>query len=209
MSALAVSPATLAAIVITLSFAAGLNVYLTVFSLGAMARLHWIVLPDGLGSLSDTWIMVASGALFAGGFFADKIPGFDLIWNALHTFIRIPLAAVMAYGVGEHLSPEMHLLVTCLGAMIAAIAHGSKTALRVVVTPSPEPVSNIALSTAEDGVALGLTALVLHHPLVAGGIVAVLTVACMVGVWLGFRVIRRAFRGLFKERRQGQTNAAI
>ena len=202
MSALAVSPATLAAIVITLSFAAGLNVYLTVFSLGAMARLHWIVLPDGLGSLTNIWIMVASGVLFAGGFFADKIPGFDLIWNALHTFIRIPLAALIAYAVGEHLSPEMHLLVTCLGAMIAAISHGSKTALRVAVTPSPEPVSNIALSTAEDGVALGLTALVLHHPLVTGGAVAVLTVACVAGVWLGFRVICRAFRGLFKERRQ-------
>jgi hypothetical protein len=209
MSALAVSPATLAAIVITLSFAAGLNVYLTVFSLGAMARMHWIVLPDGLGSLSDTWIMAASGALFAGGFFADKIPGFDLVWNALHTFIRIPLAALLAYSVSEHLSPEMHLLMTCLGAMIAAIAHGSKTALRVVVTPSPEPVSNIALSTGEDAVALGLTALVLHHPLVAGGTVALLTVACVAGVWLGFKVIRRAFRVLFKERRQTPTSAAL
>src|SRR5580698_4961107 len=197
MSALAVSPATLAAIVITLSFAAGLNVYLTVFSLGAMARLHWLVLPTGLESLSDTWIMVASGALFAGGFFADKIPGFDLIWNALHTFIRIPLAALMAYAVGEHLSPEMHLLVTCLGAMIAAIAHSSKTALRVAVTPSPEPVSNIALSTAEDGVALGLTAAVMHHPLLAGGTAAALTLGCIAGVWVGFRAIRRAFRGLF------------
>jgi len=194
MSVLAISPVTLAAIVITLSFAAGLNVYATVFSLGAMARLHWIVLPDGLGSLSDTWIMVASGVLFGVEIFADKIPGFDVIWNALHTFVRIPVAALLAYGVGDHLSPEMHVLVTCLGAAIAAVAHGSKTAMRVAVMPSPEPLSNIGLSTAEDGVAVGLTALVMHHALVAGGIVVGLCVACGVGVWMGVKVVRRGWR---------------
>jgi Domain of unknown function (DUF4126) len=197
MSVLAISPVMLAAIVITLSFAAGLNVYATVFSLGAMARLHWIVLPDGLGSLSDTWIMVASGVLFAIEIFADKIPGFDVIWNALHTFVRIPVAALLAYGVGNHLSPEMHVLITCLGAVIAGVAHGSKTALRVAVLPSPEPMSNIGLSTAEDGVAIGLTALVLHHALVAGGIVAGLCVACGVGSWLGYRTVKRGLRRLF------------
>jgi Domain of unknown function (DUF4126) len=204
MSSLAVSPTTLAAIVITLSFAAGLNVYLTVFSLGAMARLHWIALPDGLHMLTDPWIMAISGILFTGEFFADKIPGFDLVWNALHTFIRIPVAALLAYGVGEHLTPEMHLLVTCLGATFAAIAHGSKTALRVAVTPSPEPISNIALSTAEDGVALSLSWLVLHHPMAAGVSVLTLTAACVVGVWLGWKVIRSAARQLFSERRRNQ-----
>jgi len=193
MSHLPVSPVTLAAIIITLSFAAGLNVYATVFSLGAMARLHWIVLPDGLGALSDAWIMVASGALFGIEIFADKIPGFDVIWNALHTFVRIPVAALLAYGVGDHLSPEMHVLVTCLGAAIAGVAHGSKTALRVAVLPSPEPMSNIGLSTAEDGVAIGLTALVLHHALIAGGIVVGLCLACGVGVWLGVKVVRRGW----------------
>lgn len=194
MSVLAISPVTLAAIIITLSFAAGLNVYATVFSLGAMARLHWIALPDGLGSLSDTWIMVASGVLFGVEIFADKVPGFDVIWNALHTFVRIPVAALLAYGVGSHLSPEMHVLVTCLGATIAAVAHGSKTAMRVAVTPSPEPISNIGLSTAEDGVAVGLTWLVMHHPLVAGSTVAGMIVACLIGVWLGVKVVQRGWR---------------
>ncbi len=194
MSELAVSPVNLAAIIIALSFAAGLNVYATVFSLGAMARLHWIVLPDGLGSLSNTWIMVASGVLFGVETFADKVPGFDVVWNALHTFVRIPVAALLAYGVGTHLSLEMHLLVTCLGATIAAVAHGSKTAMRVAVTPSPEPISNIGLSTAEDGVAIGLTWLVMHHPLVAGSAVAAMIVACGVGVWMGMKVVRRGWR---------------
>jgi len=138
--------------------------------------------------------MVASGVLFGVEIFADKIPGFDVIWNALHTFVRIPVAALLAYGVGDHLSPEMHVLVTCLGAAIAAVAHGSKTAMRVAVMPSPEPLSNIGLSTAEDGVAVGLTALVMHHALVAGGIVVGLCVACGVGVWMGVKVVRRGWR---------------
>jgi len=191
---LAISPVNLAAIIITLSFAAGLNVYATVFSLGAMARLHWIMLPDGLGSLSNTWIMVVSGVLFGVEIFADKVPGFDVVWNALHTFVRIPVAALLAYGVGTHLSPEMHLLVTCLGATIAAVAHGSKTAMRVAVTPSPEPISNIGLSTAEDGVAIGLTWLVMHHPVVAGSAVVAMCLACGVGVWMGVKVVRRGWR---------------
>lgn len=194
MSHLPVSPVTLAAIIITLSFAAGLNVYATVFSLGAMARLDWIVLPDGLGSLTNPWIMVASGALFLIEIFADKIPGFDVIWNALHTFVRIPVAALLAYGVGTHLSPELHVLVTCLGAAIAGVAHGSKTAARIAVTPSPEPVSNVALSSSEDVVAIGLTWLVMHHPWVAGGAVAAILVACIVGLWLGVKVLRRGWR---------------
>jgi hypothetical protein len=194
MSVLAISPVTLAAIVITLSFAAGLNVYATVFSLGAMARLHWIALPDGLGSLSDVWIMVASGVLFLVEVFADKIPGFDVIWNALHTFVRIPVAALLAYGIGTHLSPEMHVLVTCLGAAIAGVAHGSKTAARLMVTPSPEPISNIALSSTEDVVAVGLTGLVMLHPLVAGSLAVGLCVGCGVGVWLGAKVVRRGWK---------------
>jgi hypothetical protein len=194
MPHLAISPTTLAAIVITLSFAAGLNVYATVFSLGAMARLHWIMLPDGLGALSDTWIIVASGALFLVEIFADKIPGFDVIWNTLHTFVRIPVAALLAYGVGTHLSPEMHVLVTCLGAAIAGLAHGSKTALRVAVLPSPEPVSNIGLSAGEDGIAITLTWLVMHHPWIAGSAVLTLCVACVVGLWLGIKVVRAGWR---------------
>jgi hypothetical protein len=146
--------------------------------------------------------MGASGVLFAGGFFADKIPGFDLVWNALHTFVRIPAAALIAYAAGEHLSPELHLLVTCAGALFAAIAHGSKTALRVAVTPSPEPVSNVGLSTAEDAVALSLSWLVLHHPLVAGAVVVVLSVAGVIAVWLSLKAIKAAWRTLFSERRR-------
>ena len=196
MHGIPVSPATLTALVVAVSFAAGLNVYATVLSLGVMARMHWVELPQGLEAVAHTWIIAASGFLFAGEFVADKIPGFDLLWNALHTFVRIPVAALLAFGATSHLSPGMQLLATALGATVATVAHGSKTAARVAVTPSPEPVSNIALSTAEDGAAIGLTWAATHHPFIAATIAAGLTVLGGVAVWWGYRHLRTGLRNL-------------
>ncbi len=169
------TPSTIAALVIAASFAAGLNVYATVMTLGILAHGHWVVLPSGLEVLGDWWVIAASSVMFALEFVADKIPGVDMVWNALHTFIRVPVAGLLAYRATSHLSPQMQLLATGGGALIALAAHGSKTAVRAVVTPSPEPVSNIALSTGEDAVAIGLTWLVTRHPWTAAGIAAALT----------------------------------
>jgi hypothetical protein len=196
VDALAISPGTIASLVIALSFAAGLNVYATVCSLGIMARLHWVTLPGELGVLQNPWIIGVSALLFFGELFADKIPGFDLIWNALHTFIRIPAAALMAYAASSHLSPEQQLVVTGAGAIVAAIAHSSKTAARILVTPSPEPVSNIALSSAEDVVAIGLTWVATHHPVAAGISIATVSLALIAALWYSFARIRAGFRRL-------------
>src|ERR1700749_947008 len=160
------TPSTIAALVIAASFAAGLNVYATVLTLGVLARLHWAVLPGGLEMLGDWWVIGASAAMFAAEFVADKIPGFDMVWNALHTFVRIPVAALLAYGATTHLSPPMQLLAVAVGSSIALAAHGSKTAVRAAVTPSPEPISNIALSTSEDVISIGLTWFAPHHPII-------------------------------------------
>jgi hypothetical protein len=208
MEGLGISNGTLASVVIALSFAAGLNVYATVFALGLMARLHWVVLPGGLEALANIWILVVSGIMFAGEFVADKIPGFDLMWNAMHTFVRIPVAALLAYSASSHLSPEMQLLVTCAGAALATLAHGSKNAVRLAITPSPEPISNIALSTGEDAVALGLTWLATHHPLWAGGVATALSVGAIVALVLGIKLVRKAVRGLFGRADDG-SGAAI
>lgn len=200
MDALAISPSTLTSLVIALSFAAGLNVYATVCSLGLMARLHWIVLPGELGVLADTWIIAVSGTMFVAEFFADKIPGFDLMWNALHTFIRIPAAALMAYAASSHLSPAQQLLVTLLGGAIAAIAHSSKTAARIAVTPSPEPLSNIGLSSAEDAVAIALTWIATHHPVAAGITVAGLCLALVATLRWSYTRIRGGLSRLRRRR---------
>jgi hypothetical protein len=196
------SPSSLASLVIALSFAAGLNVYATVCSLGLMARMHWIVLPGELGAIAHTWVIAVSGALFVLELFADKIPGFDLLWNALHTFIRIPAAALMAYAAASHLSPEQQLLVTILGGAIAAIAHSSKTAARVIVTPSPEPASNIALSSAEDVGAIGISWVAMHHPMAAGVSLGVLSLGLLGALWMTFTRVRAALTRSFRRLRE-------
>lgn len=184
---MAFTPSTIAALVIAASFAAGLNVYATVLTLGLLAHGHWVALPPGLEVLGNWWVIGASGVLFALEFVADKIPCIDMVWNALHTFIRVPVAALLAYRATTHLSPQMQLLATVAGAGIALAAHSSKTAVRAVVTPSPEPVSNIALSSSEDALAIGLTWFATRHPWTAASIAIVLT---LLAAWMARWIVR-------------------
>jgi hypothetical protein len=184
----------LVGLIVAISFAAGLNVYATVATLGLLAHTRMLELPPGLHLLSDWWVIGASIVLFAIEFFADKIPAFDLFWNALHTFVRIPVAALIAYGATSQLSPEMQLVATLAGGLIALAAHGGKTAARVAVTPSPEPVSNIALSAGEDTLAVLLTWLATQHPIAAAGIAAAFLIVILVMTRWIVRTIVRAFR---------------
>jgi len=181
------------ALLAAIGFAAGLNLYATVAVLGGLARFGHLPLPPGLQLLESWPIIAVSTALFVIEFFADKIPAFDLIWNALHTFIRVPVAGLLAYRATSQLSPEHQLLATLLGAAVALIAHGGKTAARVAVTPSPEPLSNIGLSVGEDVLAIGLTWLATRHPYVAGAI----TVTFVVIIILLTRWVLRSMRALF------------
>lgn len=189
----AFTPATIAALIIAASFAAGLNVYATLLTLGVLARVHWIELPSGLELLAHWWVIGVSGFMFAIEFVADKIPGFDMIWNALQTFIRIPVAALLAYHASAQLAPEMQILAAVAGAGIALVAHGSKTAVRAAVTPSPEPLSNIALSAGEDFMAVGVTWLATSHPWIAASIACVFLLLAVITVrWLA-RFMRKAW----------------
>jgi len=175
-------------------FAAGLNVYATVATLGLLARADVAPLPPSLHLLESWWVIGISGVMFVIEFFADKIPAFDLIWNALQTFIRIPIAALLAYGATAQLSPAAQIAGALIGALIALAAHGGKTAARAAVTPSPEPVSNFALSAGEDVVAVGLTWFATKYPYATAGMVAVLVIAIAVMI----RFVIRALRGLFR-----------
>jgi hypothetical protein len=187
----------LVGLIVAVSFAAGLNVYATVATLGLLAHAGLLNLPSGLHLLSNWWVIAASGTLFAIEFFADKIPAFDLFWNALHTFVRVPAAALIAYGATSQLSPEKQLLAALAGAAIALAAHGGKTAARVAVTPSPEPVSNIALSAGEDTLAVFLTWLATRHPIAAALIVAAFLLVIVVVIRWVLRAMTRALRDLF------------
>jgi Domain of unknown function (DUF4126) len=185
----------LAGLIVAVSFAAGLNVYATVATLGLLAHAGVLDLPSGLHLVASWWVIGASAALFAVEFFADKVPAFDLVWNALHTFVRVPVAALIAYGATSHLSPEKQLIATLAGAAIAMAAHSGKTAARAAVTPSPEPASNIALSAGEDTLAIFLTWFASVHPVIAASIVAVFLVMIVVLVRAVVRAVKKLFRG--------------
>jgi hypothetical protein len=156
-------------------------------------------LPPTLQLLSNWWVIAASGVLFAIEFFADKIPAFDLIWNALHTFIRVPVAALLAYRATATLSPWEQLAATVAGGAIALAAHGGKTAVRAAVTPSPEPISNWTLSLGEDGLAIFLTWFATQHPYAAIAIVGLLLIVIIVLTRWIVRSLRALFRGAEQE----------
>jgi hypothetical protein len=195
LDALKIPSTELFALLVAIGFAAGLNLYATVAVLGLLARFGHLPLPPGLQVLQSWPVIAGSTVLFAIEFFADKIPAFDLIWNALHTFIRVPVAGLLAYRATSQLSPEHQLVAALVGALVALIAHGGKTAARAAVTPSPEPFSNITLSLGEDVLAIGLTWLATRHPYAAGTLAGLLVVIIVLLTKLVIRAMRALFRG--------------
>jgi Domain of unknown function (DUF4126) len=182
------------AVLVSLSFAAGLNVYATVATLGLLDRAGLVELPGALDAVASWWVIGAASLLFAIEFFADKIPYVDLVWNVLHTFVRVPAGAVIAWAATSDLDPRWQLGIALAGGAIALVAHGGKLAVRAAVTASPEPASNIALSLAEDALAIGLTWFATTYPYLAAAGVAVLVVVAFVLI----RWIVRAGRALFR-----------
>jgi hypothetical protein len=199
LEAVRLPPNEVAAALVAISFAAGLNVYATLATLGLLAHAGVLPLPPALHLITNWWVIGASLALFLVEFFADKVPAFDLLWNALHTFIRVPVAALLAYGATSQLSPEKQLIATLLGGAIALAAHGGKTAVRAAVTPSPEPVSNIGLSLGEDALAIFLTWFATQHPYVA----ATLAICFLAVIILLLRWVVKAVKALFRGAESG------
>lgn len=195
LDVLKIPPAELFSLLAAIGFAAGLNLYATVAVLGLLARFGHMPLPSGLLLLAGWPVIIASLALFVLEFFADKIPAFDLFWNALHTFIRVPVAGLLAYQATAQLPPAHQLMATLLGAGIALIAHSGKTAARAAVTPSPEPFSNISLSLGEDILAIALTWLATRHPYVAGTLATLFVVIIVLLARWVIRAMRALFRG--------------
>src|SRR5271157_505 len=199
LNVLQIPPAELFALLAAIGFAAGLNLYATVAVLGLLAHFGHVPLPPGLQLLESWPVIAASTVLFVIEFFADKIPAFDLIWSALHTFVRVPAAALLAYGATRQLSPAQQLLAALLGGVIALAAHGGKTALRAAVTPSPEPFSNVTLSLAEDALAIALTWLATSHPYAAATIALALVAVIVLLARVVIQAMRKSFQGAEQE----------
>jgi hypothetical protein len=189
------------AILAAICFAAGLNVYATVATAGLLARAGAVVLPTSLHVLESWWVIGACVVLFIVEFFGDKIPAFDLIWNALHTFVRIPIAAWLAYEATSQLSPAQQILCTLGGAAIALAAHSGKIAARIAVTPTPEPLSNFALSATEDVLAVFLVWFATKHPYMASGIVGIALIIVAVTIRFVWRALKALFVGAETEMR--------
>lgn len=169
----------------------GFNLYATVLTLGLLQRLHLVQLPGDLDFLSNWWVLGAAGFLYCVEFLADKIPVVDSVWDAIHTFIRVPAGAVLAASAFAQFSPAVRAAALLAGGTLALGSHGTKASVRMAANTSPEPVSNVSLSIIEDIFTFGLAALAAFHPL---GILAAILVFIVLLTWLGprvFRAIRR------------------
>lgn len=185
----------LTALLVVICFSAGLNIYATVAMLGLLARAHFLTLPASLHPLVNWYVIAICVALFAIEFIGDKIPVFDLLWNAMHTFVRVPAAALLTYAATAQLPEWERLAATLVGASIALAAHAGKVAARTAITPSPEPFSNIALSMGEDLVVVFLTWFATRHVYAAAAIVLVGLAAIAAAI----RAVLRAMRYLFRD----------
>ena len=181
-----------------LAWAAGLRVYGVVFFIGLAGHFGWIALPGNLDVLSHPAVMTVSGLLFFLEFFADKIPYVDSVWDALNTFVRAPGGAVLAALAMADGSQGMMIASALLGGVIAGGTHVAKAGGRAAINVSPEPVSNWLASFSEDGMAFGILAVALTHPLL---LLVGLALFVLVLLWLLPKLLRlaiAAIRGGFR-----------
>jgi len=169
--------------------------------LGGAERLGLVSLPHDLQVLASPWVLGVAAILFALNFLADKIPYVDSINDMLHTFVRVPAGALLAYGAATGISPEVAMIAGLLGGTLAAGTHIAKTGSRALINTAPEPFSNIAASLTEDATVLGGLALAIAHPITFLCLLA-LFVALL--VWLLPKLLRLALAPFRRMARRGQ-----
>jgi hypothetical protein len=178
------------------AWASGINLYATVLMLGILANTGNIVLPPDLQLVAAPMVMAAAGFMYLAEFFADKMPGIDTGWDAIHTFIRIPAGALLAAGAVSEVSAEAQLAAALIGGSICAGTHVTKAGSRVLINTSPEPFSNWAASVSEDILVIGGLWAALHYPVLFLLLLAVFLLAI---IWLLpklWRGVRKMFNTL-------------
>lgn len=165
----------------------GINLYATVVTLGVLQRFELVKLPGGLNVLGEWWVIGLAGAFYLIEFVADKIPAVDSMWDALHTFIRVPAGAILAATAFAEFDPAVKAVAMIVGGGIALGSHGAKAATRLAANTSPEPVSNVALSVGEDILAFGSTVLMAFFPVL---ILIVVAIFLILLIWLGPKAVR-------------------
>jgi hypothetical protein len=179
-------------------FSSGLNLYATIATLGLLQRFGVIHLPEQLQVLAHPWVLGTAIALYVIEFLADKIPLVDTAWDAIHTVIRPPAAALLAYGAAGAAPPEWRWGAALLAGGVALTSHGTKASARAAANTSPEPFSNWALSFGEDVLAVWLTWLATVHPTATIVVVVILMAFAAFVLFHLFRFLRRAVRRLLE-----------
>ncbi|MGE3466492.1 MAG: DUF4126 domain-containing protein, partial [Pyrinomonadaceae bacterium] len=178
------------------AWTSGINLYATVTVLGLLQKFGATKLPGGLDALDNWWIIGVAGGLYVVEFFADKIPYVDSVWDVVHTFIRVPAGAVVAYAATSQLDSSITIPAVLVGGGLAFASHGTKAAARIGANFSPEPVSNWALSLIEDGIAAVGTVLAVFAPVI---IAVILVIFVLIFLWFFpkvFRAVRKLFRAV-------------
>lgn len=179
-----------------LAWASGIRLYVTILVVGLLGRYGYLDLPDSLALVQHTWVLSAAAVMAAGEFLADKVPAFDSLWDALHTFIRIPAGAFLAWGAMGDATPAAQLAAAIIGGMITSGTHFAKSGGRAAINASPEPFSNWTASAGEDGLVLGGLWVAIAHPEV---FLVLLALFLLLLAWLLpklLRFITRLFRRL-------------
>ena len=194
----------LVALAAALGWASGLRLYAVVFLTGAAGFMGWVPLPPGLHVLQHPVVLGASCLMFVLEFAADKIPGVDSLWDAVHTFIRIPAGAALAFGALNGAfgvdGNTWALLAALAGGTLAATSHAAKTTTRAAANTSPEPFSNIALSLAGDAAVPAMLWLAWEHPLWFWPVLTVAVVMALVLIVVFFKFLRAVWRRLSPQR---------
>ncbi|ASP28868.1 MAG: DUF4126 domain-containing protein [Pseudomonadota bacterium] len=180
----------------SVSLLAGWRLYLCIFATGLAMRLDVLPLPEHLASLSvlgNPWVLAIAAFGALAEFFADKVMWLDSAWDTLHTLIRPVGGALLALAIVDPSDPATQVVAFLLGGGASFLAHGGKASARAVVNASPEPVSNVVASSAEDVATVGLLWLAYEYPLAAGGIALVLLVLALSMLWLARKIVRRVF----------------
>ncbi len=191
---LPVDLASLAALAAGLGWASGLRLYALVFVLGALARFAGVQLPGGLGVLAHPLVLGISGVLVVVEFFADKLPWLDSLWDAVHTFIRIPAGAALAAAVMGEQGGALQIAMGLVGGTLAAGTHFAKAGARGAINTSPVAASSVVTSFGEDVLFAGGMWMLLHQPLIFLGALAVFVVLAVLLIVVLWRFVRRIFR---------------
>lgn len=180
----------------SLSLLSGWRLYLTVFATGVAMHFNLVPLPENLAMLdvlANPWVIGVSALGAVAEFFADKIAWLDSIWDGLHTIIRPVGGALLALAVVDSSDPAWQVIAFLLGGGAALASHATKATARAAVNTSPEPFSNMVVSTVEDVATGGLLLLAFANPLAAAVIAVVLLALAIWGLWAGYRMFRRVF----------------